>query len=352
MLNRILIAAALVALAAPAAAQGLAGAQRNAELLLKECQDKGGRFQNGRCEIPNNNQQQQNQQGQGNNQRGDNQGGGRGNGPQGGPVNNQQGQNQQGQGNNQRGNNQGGGRGNGPQGGPGDNQQGQNQQGQGNDQRGDDQGRGRNGQFGGNNGRFGGGGQFGANNRNYNQRDFDRSYYGRYGNDPRNFADERRRYRAQQNWRENYYHDYVYADDPFYSDCRQDNTVGGAIIGGILGGLLGNAASRGNGGATIAGIILGGAVGANFGRDLDCEDRGYVYQTYYDGFERGRPRARYDWRNDRTGHYGTLEVGDYYRDRDGFRCATYSQTIYVRGRPQLARGHACRQGDGTWTIVD
>ena len=78
-----------------------------------------------------------------------------------------------------------------------------------------------------------------------------------------------------------------------------------------------------------------------------CEDHSGTYQLpfacrWIDGH----------WRNDRTGHYGTLEVGDYYRDRDGFRCATYSQTIYVRGRPQLARGHACRQGDGTWTIVD
>jgi surface antigen len=144
----------------------------------------------------------------------------------------------------------------------------------------------------------------------------------------------------------------VYADDPFYRDCRSNNEVGGAIVGAILGGLLGNSVSQGQGGATLAGLILGGVGGAALARNLDCEDRADVYRTYYDGFERGRPRASYQWRNDRTGHYGTLLVGDYYRDPDNYRCATYTQTIYVRGTPQAARGHACRQDDGTWAIID
>ncbi|HEY4266348.1 MAG TPA: hypothetical protein VGM72_13600, partial [Micropepsaceae bacterium] len=181
---------------------------------------------------------------------------------------------------------------------------------------------------------------------------FNRRYYGRYGNDPNNFARDRARFRAQQQWHERYPHDYVYADDAFYRDCQTNNEVGGAIVGAILGGLLGNAASNGQGGATLAGIILGGAGGASIAGNLDCQDRSYLYRSYYDGFERGRPQASYPWRNDRTGDYGTLLVGDYYRDRDNYRCATYTQTIYVRGRPQTGRGHACRQEDGTWALVD
>ena len=115
---------------------------------------------------------------------------------------------------------------------------------------------------------------------------------------------------------------------------------------------MGSAASRGQGGATLAGVILGGVGGASLAGNLDCEDRTYVYPTYYDGFERGRPGANYRWENNRTGDYGNLLVGDYYRDRDNYRCATYTQTIYVRGTPQIARGHACRQDDGTWALVD
>ena len=200
-------------------------------------------------------------------------------------------------------------------------------------------------------------GQFGNNRnntvgRNFDQNEFNRRYYGRYGNDPNNFARNRQAYRAQQQWRERYPHDFVYADDSYYRDCRTDNQVGGAIIGAILGGLLGNSLSNGQGGATLAGVIFGGVGGASLARNLDCEDRTYLYGAYYDGFERGRRQTNYPWRNDRTGDYGTLSVGDYYQDQDNYRCATYSQTIYVRGVRQIGRGHACRQSDGTWALVD
>jgi len=196
-------------------------------------------------------------------------------------------------------------------------------------------------------------GPYGSNRgRNFDRDEFNRRYYGRYGEDPNNFERNRLRYRAAQRWRERYPHDYVYADDSFYRDCRSNNEVGGAVVGAILGGILGNAVSHGQGGATLAGVIIGGVGGASLAGNLDCEDRSYVYQTYYDGFERGRSRASYPWRNERTGDYGNLLVGDYYQDRDNYRCATYTQTIYVRGTPQVARGHACRQDDGTWALVD
>ena len=99
------------------------------------------------------------------------------------------------------------------------------------------------------------------------------------------------------------------------------------------------------------GAILGGVVGGTIGHNsLNCEDRSYEIDTYYSGFEAGRPHARYDWRNPQSDVYGYLEVGDYYRDRAGYRCANYTQQIYVHGRPELARGTACRQPDGTWQM--
>ena len=66
----------------------------------------------------------------------------------------------------------------------------------------------------------------------------------------------------------------------------------------------------------------------------------------------GRANATYNWQNPRTGVRGQLHVLDYYEDEDNFRCAAYSQTIYVDGRPQEARGRACQQPDGAWAIVD
>jgi len=156
-----------------------------------------------------------------------------------------------------------------------------------------------------------------------------------------------------QRWRQRYARTYTYNDDSFYQECRQSVDPAGVIIGGLIGGILGNAVGRGGGrtGATIAGVVVGGALGATLTRNLDCEDRSYAYKTYYDGFNAGRPNSSYQWSNPRNGHRGEFRVADYYNDPDGFRCANYTQQIFIDGRPQAASGRACQQPDGTWTIV-
>jgi surface antigen len=42
--------------------------------------------------------------------------------------------------------------------------------------------------------------------------------------------------------------------------------------------------------------------------------------------------------------------GPAYQDA-GRNCRSFSHTIYVDGRPQTARGTACRNPDGTWTSL-
>jgi surface antigen len=152
-------------------------------------------------------------------------------------------------------------------------------------------------------------------------------------------------------WQQRYQRTYTVNDDSFYKECRQTVDPAGVVAGALIGGLLGNAASRGKGGATVAGVIIGGATGAVLTRNLDCEDRSYAYKSYSDGFNAGRPGARYEWRNPKNGHRGEFLVRDYYDDPDGFRCANYTQQIFVDGRPQAASGRACQQPDGTWTVV-
>jgi len=167
-------------------------------------------------------------------------------------------------------------------------------------------------------------------------------YQAGYGNNDRD-----------QRWRQRYARTYDYNDDHFYQECRQTVDPAGVIAGALIGGLLGNAVSRGGGrtGGTVAGVVLGGVAGAALTRNLDCEDRSYAYKTYSDGFNSGRSNTAYQWRNPRNGHYGTFQVRDYYSDPDGFRCANYTQQIFVNGRPQAATGRACQQPDGTWAIV-
>jgi surface antigen len=152
-------------------------------------------------------------------------------------------------------------------------------------------------------------------------------------------------------WRARYQQAYTYNDDVFYQQCRTSVDPAGVIAGAVIGGLLGNAIGDGRGAATVAGVIVGGTVGAAMTRDMTCEDRSYAYRTYYDGFNAGRPNATYQWRNPRNGNYGNFRVNDYYSDPDGFRCANYTQQIFINGRPQAASGRACQQPDGTWAIV-
>ena len=156
-----------------------------------------------------------------------------------------------------------------------------------------------------------------------------------------------------QMWRQRYASTSNYNDDAYYRDCRNAPDPAGIIAGALIGGLLGNAVGNGGGrtGTTVAGVIVGGAVGAALTNNLSCEDRSYAYKTYSEGFNAGRPNATYRWQNPNGDHRGEFRVGTYYNDPSGFRCANYSQSIYVQGRPQEARGRACRQPDGTWAII-
>lgn len=156
---------------------------------------------------------------------------------------------------------------------------------------------------------------------------------------------------SQQRWRERYQREYTYQDDVYYKQCRTKVDPAGVIAGALIGGLLGNALGRGGGGATIAGVVAGGALGAVLTKGMDCEDQSYAYKTYYDGFNSGRTNVPYQWRNPRNGNYGEMRVLDYANDRGGFRGANFTQEIFIKGRPQAARGRACQQPDGTWAIV-
>jgi surface antigen len=169
------------------------------------------------------------------------------------------------------------------------------------------------------------------------------------GPPPRISNDER-----EGRWRQRYARVYTYNDDSFYQECRTSVDPAGVIAGALIGGLLGNAVSRGGGrtGGTVAGVVVGGALGAALTRNMDCADRSYAYKTYYDGFNAGRANALYEWRNPNNGHRGEFRVADYYNDPDGFRCANYTQQIFINGQPQAASGRACQQPDGTWAIVN
>jgi surface antigen len=141
------------------------------------------------------------------------------------------------------------------------------------------------------------------------------------------------------------------AADPYSPTPRQDS---GALTGALLGGVLGAAVGgRGVGnrlaGAAV-GAIAGGLVGSAIGASMDEQDRQLAYAAEMQALEYGAPGVAVGWRSERTRYYGSIVPGPYHVV-DGRRCRAYTHTIFINGRPESARGTACRGPDGRWIAV-
>jgi surface antigen len=123
----------------------------------------------------------------------------------------------------------------------------------------------------------------------------------------------------------------------------------GLGIGALAGGLLGSTVGSGGGrvAATLVGAVIGGIVGSEIGRSLDEQDRRLAIEAEYDALERGGSGRARVWRSERDGTYGEIVPSRPYR-RGGYDCRDYTHTIYNDGRPEVMRGTACRNPDGTW----
>jgi surface antigen len=134
------------------------------------------------------------------------------------------------------------------------------------------------------------------------------------------------------------------AGDPTgeYGPGPKENT--GTLLGAITGAAIGSQFGGGTSGH-VAGALIGNRIGAS----LDEEDRRRAYAAEIQALEGGAAGAPVGWRSP-NGRYGSVVPGPYYTD-NGRRCRAFTETIYIDGRPQTARGVACRNPDGSWTPV-
>lgn len=126
----------------------------------------------------------------------------------------------------------------------------------------------------------------------------------------------------------------------------------GTLAGGATGALIGAQFGQGSGrlAATALGAAIGAMVGSDIGRQLDEADQRALYDAQYRALEYGNPGTPVAWKNPNSGHYGEVVPGPGYKVNVS-DCRDYTTTIYIGGQPQVARGTACRQPDGTWQTV-
>ena len=129
----------------------------------------------------------------------------------------------------------------------------------------------------------------------------------------------------------------------------KENT--GTLIGALGGAAIGSQFGGGTSGHVAGALIgagLGALIGNRIGAAMDDEDKQRAYAAQMDALERGPSGAPVSWRNPDSGRYGTVVPGPAFVE-NGRNCRSYTHTIYIDGRPQTARGTACRNPDGSWT---
>jgi surface antigen len=139
------------------------------------------------------------------------------------------------------------------------------------------------------------------------------------------------------------------AGDPESGRGPHENT--GTLVGGLAGAAIGSQFGGGVGGhiaGAAVGAGLGALIGNRIGASMDDDDRRRAYDAQISALDDGSPGAPVSWNNPDSGRHGTVVPGPYY-EAQGKRCRSYTHTIYIEGRPETARGTACRNPDGTWS---
>jgi surface antigen len=99
-----------------------------------------------------------------------------------------------------------------------------------------------------------------------------------------------------------------------------------------------------------SGAVIGGISGNNIGRAMSSRERGIAADAEYRALEYGRSGAATAWSYPTMNHRGAIVPGRPYKKGEQY-CRTYTHTINRGGSPEIAKGVACREDNGTWRGV-
>ncbi len=99
------------------------------------------------------------------------------------------------------------------------------------------------------------------------------------------------------------------------------------------------------------GITGGGLIGGTFGSALDRADRTAAFEAEYKALEYSRGGELVAWTGKSGTASGKVVAAQPYRvgSQD---CRQYSHELTLSSTVTNARGTACRNGDGTWTLLE
>ncbi len=136
------------------------------------------------------------------------------------------------------------------------------------------------------------------------------------------------------------------------ADGQGNKQTFGTIIGAGVGVLAGSQLGKGKGQwvAAAVGGLAGAYAGSEIGKALDQNDRKMAQQTAQLALENNKAGQASAWRNPDTGHSGSATPISTYSDA-GKDCREFETSVNVDGNSEAATGRACRNADGSWTIV-
>jgi len=126
----------------------------------------------------------------------------------------------------------------------------------------------------------------------------------------------------------------------------------GTILGAGVGILAGTQFGGGKGQwlAAAIGGLAGAYAGSEIGKVLDVNDQKLAQKTAQEALENNPTGQQSAWRNPDSGHSGSYTPTSTYQV-GGKDCREFETKVTIDGKSETAKGRACRNADGSWTIV-
>lgn len=123
------------------------------------------------------------------------------------------------------------------------------------------------------------------------------------------------------------------------------------ISGPVGGSVTGSEALSQDQDPAVIGRLLGQMSGVTINNALDDKDLGIMSALALSVLNHGADDRIETWRNGRSRHHGSFVAMSTWSTPDRIECRRFTNTIHVGKAESRATGTACRQRDGTWTIM-